>query len=238
MASENFITHEVGPLPIWAWGLVIGGGVIAGVIIIPKLTSSTSGIPASGSSTTSAGTVAADTSGTNGAYTSGNPFQEVPTGSGNVPVVPSGYTPIYDSNGNLIGWQAPTTPPVASSPGNSIFLGPTGVKHYIVQQGETLSSIAAKFGLASWNDIYAIPANQAVLGKLTAVQARTFMPRAGTVITLPPNATSPVQLPTQNPPTNTGTTATPLTASQSDTSSVVQAQPTPTVKAIGQPIFQ
>jgi len=66
-----------------------------------------------------------------------------------------------------------------------ISFGPTGVEHYDATGNANLSQIAAVLGLKSWNDIYAIPANQAIFGKLNYKQARTYSPKAGTVITVP-----------------------------------------------------
>lgn len=59
------------------------------------------------------------------------------------------------------------------------FTGPTGVKHYVTTGNETLTQIAQKLGLQSWNNIYAIPENKKnnwVPSGLTATQAASYKP--------------------------------------------------------------
>ncbi len=197
----NFLMHKAGGLPIWAWGLIGIAGVGIGYYFITR---NSSAIPTgTQASNTSAGTVSADPGSASlqpsNAGGPNNPFPEIPVGNGSVPVLPNGYTPIYDNNGNLVGFEPPAPPPSVTPPASQIFLGPTGVKHYVVQAGDSLSSIAAKFGLASWNSIYAIPANQSIFGKLSAAQARSYQPRPGTVITLPGNAVAPTIYPIPGP---------------------------------------
>lgn len=41
-------------------------------------------------------------------------YSETSVNGSNVPIVPSGVNPIYDSNGNLVGFQSPSTQPVTS----------------------------------------------------------------------------------------------------------------------------
>ena len=45
-----------------------------------------------------------------------SPFSQVPTGNNGetVPYVPNGVNPIYDSQGNLVGWQQPASAPAPS----------------------------------------------------------------------------------------------------------------------------
>lgn len=115
--ADNFITKKLAGLPVWAWGLVGIAGVGIGYFIIHG---KSSGIPTgTQSSDTSSGTVQADNTGlppSNMPVGPGDPFMSVPVGSGTVPVLPNGYQPIYDGNGNLTGYQAPPPPPVASNP--------------------------------------------------------------------------------------------------------------------------
>lgn len=71
-------------------------------------------------------------------------------------------------------------PIVTHEPG-STFTGPTGVKHYVTKGGESLSQIASKLGLASWNSIYSIPENKAngwLPNGLTATKAAAYQPPA------------------------------------------------------------
>lgn len=200
--ADNFLMKKIADVPVWGWGIIGIAGIGVGYFIIHR---SKPAIPTgTQASDPTAGNVLPDQTPaalqpTNNPVGPGDPFMSVPTGNGTVPVLPNGYNPIYDANGNLTGYQAPPAPPSATPPGSMIFKGPTGVLHYQVQQGETLSSIASKFGLHSWNDVYAIPANQSLLGKMSAAQARSFMPRAGTVITLPSTAIQPgVLVPVQS----------------------------------------
>lgn len=61
------------------------------------------------------------------------------------------------------------------------FTGPTGVKHYVTTGNETLSQIAQKLGLSSWNDIYSIPENKQnkwVPAGLTSSAAASYKPAA------------------------------------------------------------
>lgn len=111
------------------------------------------------------------------------PFPEVQSGNQTVPVLPSGLTPIYDSNGNLIGWQQPSPtvsptpppgppvqPPIMLPPpkipidpgpvpiGNPVQEPPSPPEQeliYTVQRGDTLSGIMQKLGLHSgWQALY------------------------------------------------------------------------------------
>lgn len=104
----------------------------------------------------------------------------------------------------LINTQQPgsTSPPTTSgqttggtlvsgkvNPTGSTFTGPSGVLHYITTGKESLSQIASEFGLQSYNSIYAIPDNQKILGKLNSTSAKSYIPKSGTVITLPQGST-------------------------------------------------
>lgn len=125
--AENFLTHKLGELPVWGWGLAGLGGV--GIAIYVIKSRSTQAIPGGqAASNTTAGTVSADQTGfaqQAGQITPGTPFPTVPgTGGSSVPVFPGpGWTPIFDGNGNLIGWNPPggtpgngTTPPGGGNP--------------------------------------------------------------------------------------------------------------------------
>lgn len=116
--SDNLFTKKLAGLPVWAWGLVGIAGVGVGYFVIHK---SSSGIPTgTQASDTSAGAVQADpypqALQPSAPVGPGNPFMSVPVGSGTVPVLPNGYNPLYDTNGNLTGYQAPAPPPAATNP--------------------------------------------------------------------------------------------------------------------------
>lgn len=120
---------------------------------------------------------------------------------GGVPIIPSGYGSVYNpTTGVLEGYQ-PITPsqPTGNPPlqgGNppvsgqvptqgSTFFGPSGVRHYVATGNESLSDIAKKYGLSSWNSIYAIPQNQKAFGALNSKQAAAYRPPPGAIVTLP-----------------------------------------------------
>jgi hypothetical protein len=117
----------------------------------------------------------------------------------------SGQSPYYVAYVDETQNQPPpinvtvNNPPSSNTPGNvtitnqqhppgSSFRGPSGVIHYVTMGGETLTQIAQKFNAGSWNNIYAIPDNQKLFGKLSTNQLRTYKPPSGLVITLPGNA--------------------------------------------------
>ncbi len=105
----------------------------------------------------------------------------VPTSSsGNVPIIPPGYTGIFDNLGNLIGWQmptsttpAPTSPsPTPTKPSPTPTTGgatPPSTKPtpklstYTVVRGDSLSGIAARLHTpGGWQTLYAN--NRSVVG--------------------------------------------------------------------------
>jgi|SRR5579863_1594679 len=93
---------------------------------------------------------AADTSGTNSGYAS------VPgPGGSSIPILPSGLTPMFDANGNLIGWQQtgqgtqpPVNPPTPTpTPGPGPQPGPKGPffsNAQISQQGNNFFLVQGK----------------------------------------------------------------------------------------------
>ncbi len=119
--AENFLTKKIADLPVWTWGLIGIAGIGVGYFIIKK--TSTSAIPTgTQASDTASGNVLPDQTGitpSNAPVGPGDPFMSVPVGQGTVPVLPNGYAPIYDSNGNLTGYQAPAPPPLASPPNSN-----------------------------------------------------------------------------------------------------------------------
>ena len=119
--------------------------------------------------------------------------------------MPSGATYVENSYSSYVGPVTTTTnnPPPTSASGQptgtpiiaghapgTTYLGPSGVKHYVALGTQTLTQIAQHFGLASWNSIYAIPANQKLFGKLSATKAKAYEPARGVAITLPGNTTA------------------------------------------------
>lgn len=113
---KEFFLKKFGGLPVWAWALIGAGGIGAGILLIRWQQSK--GTPASDTTLTSQSTpdlttgntgqetAAANTVGDNGIIN--NPFPETNVNGSQVPVVPPGYTPVYDNNGNIVGW-APTS---------------------------------------------------------------------------------------------------------------------------------
>jgi len=119
--AENFLTHKIADLPVWSWGLIGIAGIGVGYFIIKR--TSSPAIPTGGAtSDTASGNVLPDNQGiapSNQPVGPGDPFRSVPVWQGTVPVLPNGYSPIYDSNGNLTGYQAPPPPPLASPPNSN-----------------------------------------------------------------------------------------------------------------------
>ena len=116
------LTKKVADLPVWAWGLIGVAGVGVGYFIIKK---------SSAAATAAQGIPAAPTDTTGGALTSpiGDVGSQVGTGT-SAPSNPEinsygaptlspgiGWTPIYDGNGNLVGWNAPPQPPPSGTYG-------------------------------------------------------------------------------------------------------------------------
>lgn len=78
---------------------------------------------------------------------------------------------------------------VGSLKPGDFFLGPTGVGHIRSGGDLTLSQIASRFG-GTWNDIYSIPDNQKMFGKMTAQQAANYKPKAGVNVVVPGGPTA------------------------------------------------
>lgn len=95
----------------------------------------------------------------------------------------TGTTTTSTSTGTTTSGGTLVNPPAVSgyqghAPG-STFTGPTGVKHYVTTGTESLSQIAQKLGLTSYNSIYAIPENKQngwVPSSLTAAKASSYVP--------------------------------------------------------------
>ncbi len=119
-AVPSILEKTTAGLPNWAWGLVIVAGMGVGYLFVRSKNAQTST-----NQTTATAAPITDTGGTSQAPLGGggdqvNPVLTVPGGSsGSVPILPPGYTPIYDNQGNLIGWEPPVTPPTQTAPGGS-----------------------------------------------------------------------------------------------------------------------
>lgn len=168
------ITMELDKHP---W-MTVMAAVAAGLVIIyilahavkNKATSSTV-VPATPASTT-------NTTGTTTTYVPPPINVTVPPTTGTTTTPPPGGVTTPNP-------PAGTTTPVSHPPGTT-FLGPTGVKHYVALGGESLSSIASKLTVGTWNSIYAIPENMAQHGgplpAMDANHARVYVPPRGTVL--------------------------------------------------------
>lgn len=196
MDFKGFMAKDTAGLPNWAWVLVVGAG-IAAAYFVPKFLNK-------GSTSTSQ---TADTAGTSGLGiatdpTTGLPYAVeglVPSGAyaGNsqgsqppppVPPVPNPVQPPPPVPQPQPQPQPP--PPVPPPPApqhkpGDIFLGPTGVLHYVATGNESLTDLAHRFNFVSWNSIYAIPDNQKYMGAMDAQHAAVYKPPSGMVITLP-----------------------------------------------------
>lgn len=90
-------------------------------------------------------------------------FPTVQSGNGSYPLLPYGVTPIYDSQGNLVGYQNPPTqqnnnggssggtnkPPIPDKDFHNHHKELT----YTVKSGDTLTKIGSHYGL-SWEQVY------------------------------------------------------------------------------------
>lgn len=119
----GFLGKTSAGIPNWGWGIVIAGGVIVGYFFTKS--------KAVTNQTTSTAVPVTDTSGqpgvNNAPLDQGNPVLTVPGGaSGNVPILPPGYTPIYDSNGNLVAFEPPGSPPIGTVPTSGSPGSPSG----------------------------------------------------------------------------------------------------------------
>jgi hypothetical protein len=126
--AENFLTKKIADLPVWAWGLIGIAGIGVGYFIIKKPAIPTG----TQASDTSAGNVLPDQTGlapSNAPVGPGDPFMSVPVGQGTVPVLPNGYAPQYDINGNLVAYQASPPPPLATDPNLPGSLGNPLIPH-------------------------------------------------------------------------------------------------------------
>jgi hypothetical protein len=155
-----FLTKQTGGLPNWAWGAVVLVGVGAGILFL-KLRPGGGGPPTVGPGTTVGGT-ASDTSqaGLNAASspslqnlpasaTSNEAFPETTVGSNKVPVVPSGFSPVLDQNGNLIGYQAPQSS--NGTPSNTSSASSTsGTKKVLTRGARADESAGSGKGLPIW----------------------------------------------------------------------------------------
>lgn len=93
------------------------------------------------------------------------------------------------SSGTTDGSQPPppttTPPPPPTTPAPGSTYVANGILHYVATGSESFSQIAKKYGLKSWNDIYAIPENQQSFGKMDSTHAAGFVPKSGAIVVLP-----------------------------------------------------
>lgn len=164
----GFLKAQTGPLPNWAWLIVIGGG-IAVAYVIPKFFGQ--------------GGTSSQTGTDQGAGTSGLGLAIDPTTG--LPYAVEGLVP---SGGTYNGFQNPPPPPPPTNsqhqPG-TFFSGPTGVSHWVSTGNLTLRQIASLYGYHTWNAIYAIPDNQKLFGAMDSEHAANYVPPVGMVITVP-----------------------------------------------------
>lgn len=160
------------------WGKVGVGLAGVGIVLVAIYEHNKAAASTAAGASLASGTGATDAT---GAALSQSPFSSIPSGSGSVPLLPTGVNPVYDSSGNLIAFQnAPpaTPPPTASGTGNTVAPPPTKtgggtlphvpppapkLTYYTVQPGDNLSEIAAKLHITGgWQSLY--NANRGVIG--------------------------------------------------------------------------
>lgn len=128
----KLLTRQIGPLPAWGWvGVIaVGGGI--GYFVI-KRTNKSNAVQ-----TSSPTPITTDTTGANAATNpqysgpdtgtlSNNPILTVPTPTGTAPLLPPGWIPLKDQNGNIIGWEPPPAPgatPIPTSGGGGLMGNP------------------------------------------------------------------------------------------------------------------
>lgn len=183
MADENIISETAQnveklfksqPWYVWA-GAAAAAGIVFYFVWQRKSTASTASTNASTAPIVDPNATLGY-SPTNGPVANFPGFQEIGVNGEQVPLVPFGDNPIYDSAGNLIGFQQPAPvqapiapptpqpqpptpqPPIIPDPGppHPLQNPPEQELIYTVQRGDSLSSIAAKLGLHSgWQALYA-----------------------------------------------------------------------------------
>lgn len=143
---KEFLTKKVGGLPVWAWALIGVAGVGAGYLLIryqQKKSNTTSALTAQNSADLTTGNASGNETnpstgqvGSNGIID--NPFPETNVNGQNVPIIPPGYQAVYDSNGNIVGWEPITVnptpappPPTGGPPPPPTINRPTGIFHSI-----------------------------------------------------------------------------------------------------------
>lgn len=106
-AIGGFLGKTTANLPNWAWGLAILAGAGVGFFFLKSNQTSMN-------ASTAVATPVTDTSGQPGVNNapvdlSGgqSPVLTVPSPNGDIPILPTGYIPIKDSSGAIIGWEPP-----------------------------------------------------------------------------------------------------------------------------------
>lgn len=192
----DFLSKDTAGLPNWAWLLIIGAG-IAAAYIVPKIFGSITG---SGSTTSTDSGTPASNLGLAVDPSTGLPYAVeglVPSGAyagqGGSGVDLTSLDNLMNEIQQYLNQSGGTTPGTGSGGGSGpsrapgmIYQNPSsGVWHYISTGNQTLSQIASSLGLSSWNDLYAIPENQAAFGKLSAAQAANYKPQTGVYVVIP-----------------------------------------------------
>lgn len=123
---KEFLSKKFGGLPVWAWALIGVAGVGAGYLLIrwqqsksstpSSLTTSNTPDLTTGNASGQESNSATGTVGSNGVID--NPYPETTVNGQQVPIIPPGYQGVYDSNGNLVGWEPIPTNPTPTTPSN------------------------------------------------------------------------------------------------------------------------
>jgi len=117
MKIGEFFKKETAGLPNWAWlAILLAGGGIGYLIVKNRGTVPSPAAP-SVASPTSAATLAATAASQPGAQESqAGAFPTTQVGTNTIPVIPSGFAPVYDQNGNLVSFQQGTQPSQQGTP--------------------------------------------------------------------------------------------------------------------------
>lgn len=168
-------------LPLWGKFLIVIGLALAGYLGWKALQSGQGALPSIGGVAGAPGSSGSGAGGSNSVFPAVN----------GVPLLPAGLHPLFDSQGNLIGWQSngpssqggsvggggsggsgssgknpvkqppPPTKPPAGGSPGKPVTTPKN-KTYTVVSGDTLSGIASRYHLPNWQELY--NKNKAVIG--------------------------------------------------------------------------
>lgn len=143
----NFLKKDLGGLPVWAWGLIVVGGVGIGLFFLKGnnpitnlLGTGTSSGGQSGSS--EAGDVVGQSGNGTVPTTFNNPdtgFAQTNVNGQSVPILPQGYQPITNSGGQVLAF-GPVVPTANNGVGTTSSTGGTTTKSAVTVKSGSLET--------------------------------------------------------------------------------------------------